>query len=60
LARRQLNLRLRDRDHALLMRAARVSGLLPTQLARMLVVQGATRMLIAEDAERRRLQSKSR
>jgi hypothetical protein len=52
---RQLNVRLREDDHRVLVRAAAVLGLRPTALARMLVIQGATRMLIEEDAARRRL-----
>jgi hypothetical protein len=53
--RHQLNLRLREHEHRTLVQAAKVAGLRPSQLARMLVVQGATRMLIHEDAVRRRL-----
>ena len=54
--RHQLNVRLRENERRTVLQAARVSGLLPSQLARMLVVQGATRLLIHEDAVRRRLQ----
>jgi hypothetical protein len=53
--RHQLNVRLREHERRTLARAAEVAGLLPSQLARMLVVQGATRLLIHEDGVRRRL-----
>ena len=51
----QVHIRLREHERRTLARAAEVAGLLPAQLARMLVVQGATRLLIQEDALRRRL-----
>ncbi|HEX8104527.1 MAG TPA: hypothetical protein VF533_18060 [Solirubrobacteraceae bacterium] len=49
-AARQVNFRLTDEELADLQRAAHVLGLRPTQLARMLVLNGVRRMLVEHDA----------
>ncbi len=53
--RRQVDVRLRERDFRTLARAADMEGTTPGVLARSLVIRGATRLLIEEDSQRRGL-----